>query len=301
MSSSVGIIFNPISGSGRAAKFAEHIRAVLEQNNFRPVLRESQRSYERQELSTFLEGLHALIVVGGDGTLMPLLEALAESRVAVSMFPAGNESLFARLFGMKADDADLLARLRLPDAEKHFYGIVNGKPFFSMVSVGLDADVVTLLSEMRCGPVGTKGYVKPLMTALRKFRVPTLTVKTKERTLIDRREGYLNIANCAEYARSLCLVPEAASTKPELHARFYPHQSKFFYFRWLLPLLLRRPLTGLSSELFAVSELEVEGSPPGIFAQADGEAIGSLPLKFSISKKPIRVLGKGRTSDPVKR
>lgn len=291
MNAPVGILFNPISGGGRGATDAALIEARLTEVGIPSRKKMSQPEYEPAELRNFFQGLRSLVVVGGDGTLMPLLQPLAEMRLPVAMYPAGNESLFARWFQMTADREKLVARIQDEILEDHYFGLANGRPFFSMLSVGLDADVVARLSARRTGPVGTKGYLWPLLQSLITFRVPTLCVSEGGSERVSAKKGYLNIANCSQYARGLALVPEATSAKQELCARFYPHRTVFFYFRWLLPLLFRKPLKGVASECILAKELEVKSLSGPVCAQADGEAIGVLPVSVSISKQTIRVLG----------
>ena len=103
------LYFNPISGGGRGAKIAELLRAKLESSGLSVVVERSAPRYDPAQLESTLRSFDRLIVVGGDGTMRPLLPGLAATGVPVTMVPAGNESLFCRRFGMSSDPDTLVA------------------------------------------------------------------------------------------------------------------------------------------------------------------------------------------------
>ena len=75
------------------------------------------------------------------------------------MIPGGNESLFARTYGMSARADDLLQAIAAGNCLQQYYGLISGqcikgnKPFFNMASMGLDSLTVKNIGK-RTGHFG---------------------------------------------------------------------------------------------------------------------------------------------------
>lgn len=286
--SKVLVLFNPISGGGRGQKLANEVRLALLSAGFEPLVESSQRAYPAGHLERALQSSIAAVVVGGDGTMRPLLRQLADSGVPVTMVPAGNESLFCRVFGMTTDPAHVVERIRGGSIEEHWFGLAGDEPFFSMVSVGLDSAVVWRISRTRRGPIGTKGYVLPTLVELSSFRAPNLSLMENGVQLFAG-PAYVIAANTKEYARRLNPVPDADSRRPELAVRVFPGLGRAGYARMLLRLAAGMGLPAGAGIGFKGSSFEIASGEP-YPVQADGDAIGHTPLSIRISAKPVRVL-----------
>src|SRR5215472_2807528 len=94
------------------------------------------------------DGLDAVIVLGGDGTLNEAANGLAGSETALGVLPGGSTNVFARTIGMTNDPieatGELLAALGggLGGITRVGLGNVNGRRFLFHVGVGFDAAVV---------------------------------------------------------------------------------------------------------------------------------------------------------------
>ena len=284
---SVTIAFNPIAGRGRARRIAEQAQAILAKDGFTVTLVEAAAL--RAAGARALEGSGALLICGGDGTLRSLLPCAVESRVPVQLLPAGNESLFARKFGISTDPQALLHLLHAPVIEEHHVAHANGEYFFTMASVGLDSCVIKELAARRSGPVGYRGYVGPILRSILRFRAPAISLTVDGVTMLRAERGFLIIANSPEYARSLNPVPEASSTAPFLHARFFPFVTLIDYLSWLPSLVFAKRLAHPDARLFSGRHFTLDG-PATFPVQADGEHITALPLTVSATHLTLRVL-----------
>ena len=289
MHSALGVIFNPISGAGRGRALAEEISAAAAAHGYDARVFESTPAYAPGEIERILQGLSALIIVGGDGTLMPFLAQLATTKIPVTMYPAGNESLFARAFSSRADLTELFRKLSERRTVSAGYGLVNGKPFFAMVSVGLDADVIAAIAATRNRAIGKRGYVAPTFRAFVNHRPPLLSIVADGKDVVSAERGYFVAANVPDYACSLNPVPEARCDAPLLSARFYPYNSRWAYLPWLAAIALRNKVSTGRSRLIEAAEFVVSSSDSR-FVQADGEFIGQTPITISRGEGTIEVL-----------
>lgn len=287
----VAIIFNPISGRGRARLLACDAKSALERRGVRVRLGESKRSYIRGELAPLLDGVEALFMAGGDGTLMALIPEIVRSKLPVYLIPSGNESLFARGFGMRADVGSVCAALESGSVSEHFYGLCNGRPFFSMASVGFDSEVIAHIARFRTGPIGKHGYALPVVACLLKHVAPEITLAVDGKEVLRDARGYLIVANSPEYASSLRLVPEADSRIRELCARFYPGHGTLQCLGWIGRYALGQPVATGQSTLFRGIRFEIKvGNPLSYPLQTDGEEAKTAPALIEPSSDTIRVL-----------
>ncbi len=213
---SYGLIYNPTSGIGLAKSYAEEIKDYFLTHGDDLKIIESSKDRVHED---FLKDLAGLIVVGGDGTIRPYLPSLAENKIPVILFPAGNESLIAQQFKVARDIPSLCKRVKEGKVSEHYYGLANGEAFFLMCSVGFDAEVVHWVSKHRLKYSSDSLYIKGIFSCL--FRKPNrFNLHTKIATSEIR--GSIIVANSSYYGGGVSPVPEADSSFNSLVARVFP-------------------------------------------------------------------------------
>lgn len=286
------VLYNPISGSGSAKQLAHELAVELNQRGVKTALLPSCARYAPGELEALFAGKDLIVVAGGDGTMMGALGGLANSKAAVYMVPAGNESLFSKQFAMKKERDGIIEDLSTRAPKEHYYGVAGEKPFFLMLSVGLDSMILEHIGE-RKGHSSTWMYVQAALGVLPSYRTPVVNLKVDGVPVVNGEQGYLIIANTNSYGRDLNLVPEATSAEPKLVARFFPQSGWLAEIGKGIRMAFRLPadLSGSRVYMGDSFELAIDNGPYP--AQADGDflgRIGSEPLKISSSKSPIKVL-----------
>ena len=282
------IFYNPISGRGRAKRSAENLTVALTLAGRHVTCVEPRALDAPGGVSAAIQKHDAVIVVGGDGTLRSLLRALAANQRPFYFVPCGNESLFAREFGMRAEPQAVIAALAEGKISPRHYGLAGEEPFFHMATVGFDADVVADIARRRTGPLGHHGYVIPTIGALLRHRPPTLSLSADDQPVLSNQPGFLIIANTSAYALRLRFAPGASHESPLLSAYFYPLQNS----RQFLYLCLRARLGGKSGPPckthWTASEFRVTVKENTAAVQADGDLVGTTPI--TISNAPDKVL-----------
>ena len=161
----VAAIINPISGAGADVHAAERRTAMLREE----LERRSMRG--QIDLTTSAGHAHQLarraaddradlvIVWGGDGTVNEVGAALLDTSTALGLVPAGSgNGLAASLCCHRDSRAAICAALdgqtRAIDA-----GVLNGRPFFNIAGIGVDARVARLFNVRGQGSRGLWPYV----------------------------------------------------------------------------------------------------------------------------------------------
>jgi diacylglycerol kinase family enzyme len=235
------------------------------------------------------DGLDAVVVLGGDGTLNEAANGLAGSATALGVLPGGSTNVFARTIGMTNDPVEatgeLLAAMSHDSRQRIGLGNINGRYFLFHVGLGFDAAVVEQV-ERRGALKRYAGH--PLFiyagfdTWFRHYdrTRPRFAVRFADGTLID--DGYLAIVlNTTPYTYlgniPLDIVPEATLDRGLASVTF-----RTLAFTTVLGTILTALRKGkvvrTSSRLDVrtdLTELTVTGHGPFPY-QVDGDFLGSV-------------------------
>jgi diacylglycerol kinase family enzyme len=92
-----------------------------------------------------------LIVAGGDGTIAACFAAAAAAGVQFAVLPAGTANDFARALGLPLlmDEAIDLATMAPARTQATWGGLVDGRPFVNVASIGLAVDAAEAAEELK--------------------------------------------------------------------------------------------------------------------------------------------------------
>ena len=295
------IIFNPISSAGNTEALACQLEMelTLHGKNVEVCTSEKKmKGYTR--LSDNIAASDLVVVVGGDGTIRKLLDAINKTDTPIYAIPGGNESLFARSYEMSIHADDLLRAIASGTCLQQFYGLISGKgikgekPFFHMASMGLDSLTVKNIGK-RKGPLNDSIYIWHGLKALCALHHPTVSVSVDGEQVFDHGSGYIIVANNSAYARNLQLVPAANPSKNELVLGFLPgarHQHELIK---AMRILQHKPAS-LPLQYFSGKSISCTLHDRAYPLQVDGDYFRNRDIEaestvdFSISPRPIRVL-----------
>jgi diacylglycerol kinase family enzyme len=135
------------SASSVTARTRVVIQTALGANHDLSVAETSRRGHAtRLAQGAAAEGVDAVIVLGGDGTLNEAANGLAGATTALGVLPGGSTNVFARTIGTTNDPVEatvqILAALAHNNVRQISLGQVNGRYFLFHVGLGFDAAVV---------------------------------------------------------------------------------------------------------------------------------------------------------------
>jgi diacylglycerol kinase family enzyme len=309
------IVFNPISGSGRAAGAAE-----------RAALRLRAAGHEARTLTTRLEPTcdwldpaliesraDLLVVAGGDGAMRMAAPAACRCDVPVYHLPLGTENLFAREFGMDASPETLVKAIERQNIRMVDVGLANGRWFLLMASVGFDAEVVRELASTRGGSIRKSTYIAPIIRTMRAWTPPILSVQVDGQQLVSDEPGMAVAANSRQYGWRIDPAGRADISDGLLDVVFMPARSLPAVVMWTLRCRLRRQFRHRGLKFARgrhvtvtsdrVHHYQLDGDPPGVIKEmlpagfeGEGHAPADetdLPLRLQMDICParLRVLG----------
>ena len=117
--------------------------------------------------------------MGGDGTAAELVNRTVPG-LPLTVFPAGNENLLARHFGLGPTPEECCRVVKEGAVARRDAGRAGSRIFLIMIGCGFDADVVQAMHMQRTGHVTSASYFNPIMASIRHYDYPELRVYWNE-------------------------------------------------------------------------------------------------------------------------
>ena len=305
-SMSVLVIFNPISGRGRARPLAEALVDAMGKADLEPLLLESSRDSVEKWLLPELPKHSAVVVVGGDGLVHLVAPYAAQLGVPILHHPSGTENLFAREFtgspkpqsSQTVVERLLKKSLRTVDIASTVTTDAEGKQskesMVLMASAGMDADVVHDVSQARSGGISKFTYVLPIFKQMLCWRGVPFHLKVDGKDVIQQGRGMVVIANSAQYAIRMNPARHAQMDDGQLDVMILPGRTGFgLCIQGIRCFLGSRYTRDKKVHYRTGKEIEVQHASP-CYWQVDGDPlVGKKPvlgLKVVIEAKPLLVI-----------
>jgi diacylglycerol kinase family enzyme len=302
----VVVSVNPKAGAGSAEDRVAHLVERLRQQGLEVVVLTNLDEVAAESNRRFAEGcLRALIAVGGDGTVAELVNRTVPG-LPLSVFPAGNENLLARHFGLGPTPQECCRTVVEGAVVQCDAGRANGRIFLVMVGCGFDAETVHCLHLHRTGHVTSASYFNPIMASIRHYDYPELRVYwmkdgiAESSVPCDQEPGHppetssggvrwLFAFNLPCYGAGLQIAPEADGSDGLLdvctfrqgglwHGLYYTAAVLTGTHRWLADFARRRV-----GRLLVTSDSKVP-------YQLDGDPGGFLPVEIEVLPKRLTLV-----------
>lgn len=231
--------------------------------------------------------VEAVVVCGGDGTLMRAAPAILETGLPLGILPMGTANDLARtldLPGDVAEAAEVIAAGRLRSID---VGSVNGHPFFNVASIGLSVDLARSLTPQMKRRWGRLGYVLAALRVLQRARRFSAWITDEDET-IRVKTLQIAVGNGRHYGGGN--VVEETAAIDDGHLDLYSLEMRNV---WKLALGMRTFRSGTHGAWTDVRTARAEEfdiatrSPRPV--NADGEIVTQTPAHFRCHRAAVRV------------
>ncbi|MCO6419341.1 diacylglycerol kinase family lipid kinase [Siccirubricoccus sp. KC 17139] len=286
------IVFNPTAGRRRHRRLAQAL-ATLRAKGLRPELAETERPGHAIALAreAAWRGCPLVVAAGGDGTIAEVAAGLAGSSAGLGILPLGTANVLAWELGVPLAPeaaATVLAegapRWLRPGVAR--FGDGRMRLFVQMLGAGFDAAVVHRLDLRWKRALGRGAYVLQGMRELGRYPFPRFTAAldggpAQEVTSAIVTKGRL-------YAGRHLLAPAARPGEPGFQVALFPRGGALAaaLYGAALPLDLLPRLPGVV--LLPARRVVLHGEEVPV--QADGDAVGRLPVVVEEAASPIRMV-----------
>lgn len=250
---------------------------------------EQTRSLAKQAVHQHPDGV---VVVGGDGTMMGIVDVLANAEVPVTLVPAGTGDDLARALGIPTDDALAAATVavrghprRIDVASVESQG--RRRFFLTIAALGFDAKVSERTNTLRY-PRGRARYYLALLIEVMRLSSTDFLVRFDGGAAESLPGILLAVGNTASYGGGMPICRGAVPDDGLLEIVHVAPVGRLRLLR-LFPLLLRGEHLA-RREVHRLSASEVHVSSPGLLVYADGERVGADECVISISPMSLNMM-----------
>jgi diacylglycerol kinase (ATP) len=254
------------------------------------------------------QGQIVIIAVGGDGTLHEVVNGVAKYKnTAIGFIPGGSGNDFSRGFNIPKDPVSALHYLlKIIGEQPHLIDcgkVTNQKSenhfFINNMGVGFDAlisyDVNTsgMKSMLNKLSMGRLVYVYYLLKNLFTYRRTNLDLTIDGIQHSFENSWFVTVSNQPFYGGGMKIAPDAIPTDGLLDITVVHNLSRIKLLLVFISVFWGKHIHFEEVKSFKGKEISIQSSEP-VYAHADGEHIGSSPLKTSILPKALSVTLSGK-------
>lgn len=283
------LIHNPAAGRGHApariAAIVERLRRGGYDTEVRPTA--GPRSATLQAAQAATDGVEALFVFGGDGTLREAAGGLIGSRTVLGFIPGGTINVNTLTFGLPGGALAAAEALGSARATEFDVGLCNDQPFLMQASAGVDAELIGRLSSRLKRTIAGGAALPAGFGAWAFYRYPRIQLTADG----DEIEGSLAIvSNIRFYGGRWLIQPDARPDDRRLDLVLFRGRGRSATLGFARDLVFGRHLGRRDVESRQVSEVELRG-PRTLPIQIDGDLLGELPpARIRLAPDRLRVL-----------
>ena len=238
------------------------------------------------------EGIDALAVYGGDGTITEAINGLIGSEVPLVILPGGSANVMATELGIPTNlkEACMLLSQSPQETKTIDVGQFNKRYFIVRISIGFEADVVKGTDRQAKNKIGIFAYFLSAATALKK------TKKTIYHLKIDGQEHKVQgltcfVTNTGNLGFSNISFDKHIDVSDGYLDVIVVHKANLGLFKLMVVTFFKRERPD-NLELvghWQGKDISISSSPKQTI-QCDGELLEKIPLHIKVIPGAIKVL-----------
>lgn len=293
------VIVNPRSGPWDVSRELPAVLRHLEDRGWQATVHETERPGEATDLAVQArdDGLDAVFVVGGDGTINEVANGLAESQVALGVLPGGTGNVWAKELGLPTRSprhlqplVDSIKALVPGSIRRIDLGWANGRYFVQWTGLGLDAEVTSAM-EPRTRRQRRMGAVTYIVAG---FSIATTMAGIRTRITIDgeliyRRAILIVISNSQLYGGKVRIATDARLNDGLLDINIFSGTGFGSAMRAVLGVITGLHVRDPRHSVYQGRSIHIQTDKP-MAVHLDGEPFGTTPLECRVVPGALSVL-----------
>ena len=271
----IAFVINPNAGVKKKINIIEFIKENFPKHiSYDLIVWKNKDDFDSVK-QQILNGNYTIVVAcGGDGTVNQVSSVVANTNMALGIFPLGSGNGLARSNRIPLDLKQALLIIERGTIHQIDGATINGYPFFCTAGVGFDAHIANEFAAST-----KRGFVTYFKTSVKEFfnYSPSLYKITVDGRTTEVRAFLITIANAGQWGNDIYIAPEAELSDGILNVSILKEFPK-----------MAIPMIGIklfSKKIHTSIQLISEKGK-----QIDIEFDGELPVHFD--GEPIRVKNK---------
>lgn len=288
----IEVIHNPVAGpkdvNPKAVKRIDRVRAYLSAQGLPFRIRETSAPGDAGVMAreAALEGADAVVAVGGDGTMNEVADGLAGSATRLVFVPHGTGNVFAREFSLPESVEGCMDLLTSGKTISVRLAKANDRHFVLLGSAGFDAEVVERMNHRQKNLLGIAAYV--LCGARHLLRSqPPLWLEFPDRERVKAQA--VIVARGKKYGGNVTIAPAGDIAGETFQVIALLRKGRWSIAKFALDALRGKHVSSRHVLIRESPSLFVRSTIPSA-CQVDGEYLGPLPVRFTVTDVLLRIV-----------
>lgn len=236
-------------------------------------------------------GANVIIAAGGDGTVSAVVNGMCGTEVPLAILPVGTGNALARELGCPLTLEEALRRIIGPHELRVIDLMQIGEQFFALnISVGLSTRIMSATPRATKRVWGMLAYVATGLAQLAGLRLTRFKIKVDGRRITARAAEVLLVNGGIAGFKVAPPGPPPDHSDGLLNLYLVRARTIGDFLTLGVNLLLGRQAVRSNIRVFTVSQaLEISTRKP-VDVQADGDLIGTTPLKVILRRAALKVI-----------
>lgn len=285
------IVFNPAAGqAGQLQSELDAAADVWRAAGHHVDLAESTAAGSAQAITAQAaqNGCDIVFAAGGDGTINEVVNGLAGTLTALATLPLGTMNVWARELGLPLHPKSAAAELLHWPIRTIDLGRANQRYFLLMAGVGFDAAITAAIDRAAKRRFGAFAYIWHGIEQALRIR-GTRVRMTVDGRRVNGRVLMVVIGNSQLYGGVVKITHRATLDDGLLDIAVYRGDHFGSALGHLWAILRRRYTPNPAIAYYRGREIAISARRP-LPVQVDGDAIGTLPMRFSVVPGALRAL-----------
>lgn len=283
----IDVIYNPVAGP-RVVNRIDQVRSYLSARGRPFRIRETAAPGDAVVMAreSALEGADAVVAVGGDGTMSEVADGLAGTATRLAFVPHGTGNVFAREFSLPESVDGCLDLLSSGKTIPVRMAKANDRRFVLLASAGFDAEVVERMNPRQKNLLGIAAYF--LCGARQILRSqPTLWIEFPDRERVEAQE--VIVVRGKKYGGNVTIAPGGDIAGDTLQVIALLRKGRWSIAKFAVDVLRGKHIASRHVLVRESPSLFVRSAIPSA-CQVDGEYLGPLPVRFTVTDTLLRVV-----------
>lgn len=149
-----------------------------------------------------------VIIGGGDGTLNAAVDAIVETQLPLGILPLGTANDLARTLGIPNSLKAACEIIAEGNLHRIDLGLVNGKHFFNVASIGLSVKITQRLTKQLKQRWGILAYAATAIKVIWESRPFSVEIRTENQSILVKTVQ-ISVGNGRHYGGGLTVVHDA--------------------------------------------------------------------------------------------
>ena len=283
----IDVIYNPVAGP-RIVNRIDRVRSYLSARGRPFRIRETAAPGDAVIMAreSALEGADAVVAVGGDGTMNEVADGLAGSATRLAFLPHGTGNVFAREFSLPESVEGCLDLLSTGKTISIRMAKANDRRFVLLASAGFDAEVVERMNPRQKNLIGLAAYVLCGVRHILRSQ-PTLWLEFPDHERIEAQAVF--VVRGKKYGGNVTIAPDGDIAGDTLQVIALLRKGRWSIAMFALDALRGKHTVSRHVLVRESSSLFVRSAIPSA-CQVDGEYLGPLPVRFTVTDALLRVV-----------